>query len=73
MLAGRFTEEEEQMVLKAAAMEGKTVSEYIRSCVMIKHGVELDPVAWKIAGKNILAAIEDCLVVKKRRKITLDE
>ena len=68
MLAGRFTEEEEKMVVKAAAKEGMTVSEYIRTCVMIKHGLELDPMAWKIVGNNILKAIEGCLVVRKGNK-----
>lgn len=66
VLAGRFTEEEEKMIVKAAAKEGVSVSEYIRRCVMVKHGMELDPVAWKIVGNNILKAIEECLVVKGR-------
>ena len=65
MLSGRFTEKEEKMIVKAAAKEGVSVSEYIRMCVMVKHGLELDPVAWRIVGENILSAIEDCLVVKK--------
>ena len=68
VLAGRFTEEEEKMVVKASAKEGMTVSEYIRTCVMIKHGLELDPMAWKIVGNNILKAIEGCLVVRKGNK-----
>ena len=58
------------MVVKAAAKEGMTVSEYIRTCVMIKHGLEIDPVAWKIVGKNILSAIETCLVVRRRKRHT---
>ena len=68
MLSGRFTEEEEKMVLKAASKEGMSVSEYIRMCVMVKHGLELDPMAWKIVGNKILSSIEECLVVRRRDK-----
>ena len=70
VLAGRFTEEEERMIVKAAAKEGVSVSEYIRRCVLVKHGLEMDPVAWKIVGKNILSAIEGCLVIRKGKKQT---
>ena len=68
VLAGRFTEEEEKMVVKAAAKEGMSVSEYIRTCVLKKHGLEMDPLAWKIVGKKILSEIESCLVVRRRKK-----
>lgn len=64
----RLTPEEASMVRKAAASEGQSISEYIRSCLVAVRGIEGDPVAWAIIRKNIQAAIAEVFPPARRKQ-----
>lgn len=65
----RVTPEEAAMVKRAAAKEGQTVSEYIRSCIVTVRGIEGDPVAWAVIRKNVQQAVEGLFAAARRKKL----
>lgn len=69
LIAVRVTPEEAAMVRKAAAVEGQTVSEYVRACIITVRGIEGDPVAWSVIGKNFRAMVGEIFPIARRKKL----
>jgi hypothetical protein len=65
----RVTPDELAMVRKAASAEGQTVSDYVRACIITVRGIEGDPVAWAVIGKNFRAMVGEMFPVSRRKKL----
>lgn len=65
----RFTPEEAEMLKRAAAREKKSISDYVRTCVVMVRGIEGDPVAWQVIRENVKAAVEEYFPPARRKKL----
>ncbi len=68
LIAVRVTPEELSMVRKAASVEGQTVSDYVRACIITVRGIEGDPVAWSVIRKNFQAMVAEMFSPATRRR-----
>jgi AAA+ superfamily predicted ATPase len=59
ILTFKVSEEEAEMIRKAAKEEGMSVSRYLRACVIRDRGLSGDPVALKIVFDNFKEAMRD--------------
>jgi len=55
----KVSEEEAEMIRKAAKEEGMSVSRYLRACVLRDRGLSGDPVALRIVFDNFKEAMRD--------------
>ena len=55
----KVSEEEAEMIRKAAKEEGMSVSRYLRACVLRDRGLSGDPVALKIIFDNFKEMMRD--------------
>jgi AAA+ superfamily predicted ATPase len=55
----KVSEEEAEMIRKAAKEEGMSVSRYLRACVLRDRGLSGDPVALKIVFDNFKETMRD--------------
>lgn len=65
----RLTPDEAVMVRKAAAVQEQTVSEYVRSCIIMVRGIEGDAVAWATIRKNFIEMVAEVLPAPRRKKL----
>jgi len=59
ILTFKVSEEEAEMVRKAAKEEGLSVSRYIRACILRDRGLSGDPVALRIMFDNFKEMMRD--------------
>ncbi len=59
ILTFKVSEEEAEMIRKAAKEEGLSVSRYIRACILRDRGLSGDPVALRIMFDNFKEMMRD--------------
>jgi hypothetical protein len=59
ILTFKVSEEEAEMIRKAAEEEGMSVSRYIRACILRDRGLSGDPVALRIFFDNFKEMMRD--------------
>lgn len=72
ILTFKVSEEEAEMVRKAAKEEGLSVSRYIRACILRDRGLSGDPVALRIIFDNFKEMMRDIFGGKVDKEALLE-